>query len=453
MKIAVIVSRIIVGSLFIISGLIKANDAIGFEYKLVEYFSEKALGLPDLIPIALPLAIFICVGEILLGAALLLGAYPKLTNALLMFMLLFFAWLTYYTATCDPFTEIEFVNELGETYMATPECVLECGCFGNAIPLTPWESFWKDMILLFFGIFTFIGAFITKHIKLNSAKEDIVMLTGCLVFSSLFSLLMLDWLFPILFSGLLVGIGILVKKYSNRNQLLMALALIIVVGYFQCRTLNHLPVKDYRPYAIGQNITEGMKSAEELGLEPPVYITMYELTDKNTGEVQEMDSKTYIADKIWQNKDLEITKSWGPIKEKDGYEPPIPPDFEFTNLEGDIVTEELLQGDDLVFLQISYDLTTGSTKHQSDINDLAKKAEAAGHRVYGLTSSGMDEIEDFRHDQQSAFPFYIGDEKILKTIVRSNPGLVVLKGGTVINKYHHNDIPDFDEAIQRNFQP
>ena len=409
---------------------------MGFGYKLVEYFSEKALGFPDMIPYALPIAIFICVGEILLGAALLLGAYPKLTNALIMFMLLFFAWLTYYTMTCDPFTEVEFVNEIGETYMATPECVLECGCFGNAIPLTPKESFIKDLVLLFFAIFPFLGAFVFKTEKLNDTKEDLVMVIGCLVFTMLFGLLMLDWLFPILFAGILMAVGILVKKYSGRKEWLMAVALLIVVGWFQCHTINHLPVKDYRPYAIGVNIPQDMQSAAERGLTPPVYITMYELTDKTTGEVKEMDSNTYVSDRVWEDKNQEITKSWGPIKIEDGYEPPIPPDFEFTNAEGDLMTDSIIFDQGYVFLHVAYDLETTCQCAQKDLNDFASEGAKDGHAMYALTNSGLDMIEDYRHEHQASYEFLIGDEKILKTIVRANPGLVILKDGVVINKYH-----------------
>ncbi|NQX92687.1 MAG: DoxX family membrane protein, partial [Flavobacteriales bacterium] len=339
MKIFINICRIIVGSLFILSGLIKANDALGFKYKLLEYFSERALGFPDLIPYALGLAIFLCIGEILLGAAMLLGAFPKLTNVLFMFLLLFFAWLTYYTASCDPFVEQEFVNAAGEVYMATPECVNECGCFGNAIPLTPWESFYKDIFILFFAIFTFIAAF-TGKIKLNTPKEDIFLVTGSLLFVMVFSLLMLDWLFPVLFTALLLGVGILIKRYAKRNEWLMALGVLAVIGYFQYHTLNHLPVKDYRPYAVGKNIPDGMMTAEEKGLKAPVYANVYTMKNKDTGETMNMNSLDWTAQRMWEKKEWEIVSTADePIKLEDGYEPPIPPDFEFTDFEGEIVTE------------------------------------------------------------------------------------------------------------------
>lgn len=447
MKAIVLISRIIVGSIFILSGLIKANDAIGFEYKLIEYFSEKALGFPDLIPYALPLAIFICLGEILLGVALLVGAFPKLTNVLLMVMVLFFGWLTYYTASCDPFEEKTFVDAQGQEYIATPECVLECGCFGNAIPLTPWESFTKDMVLLFFVIFTFLGAFVWKNLKLNTAKEDTVIVAASLAFTAMFSLLMLDWLFPILFAAMTLGVAILIKKYSSGKQkeIVMAVGVLVVCAAFQYYTLEHLPVKDYRPYAVGNDLVDGMKTADEKGLEPPTFVTMYEMTNKDTGEMMELDSEKYLEDRIWENKAWEITKSWGPIKKRDGYEPPIPPDFEFSDYDGNDMTPTILEGKDLVFLNVAYDLDYTDMDAQKEISKLADELMKKGHRIYGLSTAGQEQCEQFRHDVQAAYPIFSGDEKILKTIVRANPGLVVLKGGVVQAKYHYNDLPEASE--------
>ena len=129
--------RLLVGSLFIVSGLIKANDALGFMYKLEEYFEPGALNFPGLIDAALPLSVFICAGEILLGVALVLGALPKLTSALTAVIMAFFTWLTWYTANCDPFGTKMIADAAGNLIEISNQCVLACGCFGNAIPLTP----------------------------------------------------------------------------------------------------------------------------------------------------------------------------------------------------------------------------------------------------------------------------------------------------------------------------
>ena len=161
MRILLIICRVLVGATFIISGLVKANDALGFSYKLEEYFAESALNLPFLEPYALALAILACLAEVVLGFAVLVGGRMKLATWSLLLLTLFFGWLTAYTATCDPFAKYEAIMN-GEAVMKDVTCVTDCGCFGDAMKgslgrsLTPWESFTKDMILLVFVLPLFI---------------------------------------------------------------------------------------------------------------------------------------------------------------------------------------------------------------------------------------------------------------------------------------------------------
>src|SRR5688500_14871176 len=157
MRILIIISRLIVGSLFIVSGLIKANDPLGFSYKLEEYFAESALNLTFLEPYAVALAILACLAEVVLGFAVLFGGRMKIATWALLLLTLFFGWLTAYTATCDPQgTYTVMVN--GQEEIRSVTCVTDCGCFGDAMKgsvgrsLTPWESFAKDMVLLVFII-------------------------------------------------------------------------------------------------------------------------------------------------------------------------------------------------------------------------------------------------------------------------------------------------------------
>ena len=151
--------RLLVGSLFIVSGLIKSNDAMGFMYKLEEYFEPGALNLPGLEEYALSLSVLICMGEILLGVAMVIGALPKLTATLTGILMAFFTWLTWYTANCDPFATKMIVDATGASVEIANQCVLACGCFGNAIPLTPYESFIKDVVLSILTIPIVWGAF------------------------------------------------------------------------------------------------------------------------------------------------------------------------------------------------------------------------------------------------------------------------------------------------------
>ena len=455
MNAIITLSRVLVGSLFIISGLIKANDALGFSYKLVEYFGEKALNLPFLEPYALGLAVFICIGEIVLGLAVLIGGRAKLTAALLMVMILFFTWLTFYTATCDPYEQVSKIVD-GVEVLETRECVLECGCFGNAIPLTPWESFYKDLALLVFITIIFIAAFFSDRIKLNSNKEDLIILPASLLLLALFSILMLDWWFPILFAMILFAAYLGIKRFNGSvsGEWMIAGAAVVICAVFQYYTLAHLPIKDYRPYAEGKSVRDGMKSAEELGLDPPVFAVQYLFTNTQTGKDTTVLSTDYLEKKLYSDetfKKLYENKSWDgeTIKLKDGYQPPIS-DFALEDFYGEDQTEAVLNDQGYSLLYISYDVTKAAKGSESQLAELSRKASETGVAVYGVSSSNMEEIESYRFDHQLAFPFFIADEKVLKTVVRANPGLVLLKDGMVVKKWHNNDFPDFAE-LQKNY--
>src|SRR5690554_5938121 len=130
-------SRLFTGILFIISGLIKLNDPVGFSFKLEDYFAQDVLNLPFLTPLALAIAVFVVILEVVLGVMLLLGYKKKFTLWTLLLMIVFFTFLTFYSA---------YFNK-----------VTDCGCFGDAIKLTPWESFTKDVILLILILILFAG--------------------------------------------------------------------------------------------------------------------------------------------------------------------------------------------------------------------------------------------------------------------------------------------------------
>ncbi len=373
MKFITQVARVLVGALFIFSGLIKLNDPVGFSFKLDEYFGADVLNLPFLQPFALSMAVVIVILEVLLGVALLLGKCKKSTIWLLLLMILFFTFLTFYSA---------YFNK-----------VTDCGCFGDAIPLTPWQSFGKDVIL---SILILLIFFNKKYIK------------------------------PVLPSGLSNGL------------LILALIGCSAFGYY---VLNHLPVKDFRAYAEGKSIVEGMKSAEEMGKEPTTYITMYTLKNKETGEEKVIDSEAYIADKWWEKKEWEIQSDKSQTKVKNhGYEPPVH-DFVIL-LNDEDITSKILNMEN-VFLVVAYNITKTHAEGYPNINTFAENAEAAGVSVFGLSASLNETVENFRHEAQTPYPFASVDETTLKTIIRSNPGLVWLQNGVVKKKWHYNDVPDF----------
>ncbi len=273
--------------------------------------------------------------------------------------------------------------------LAIKNPVTDCGCFGDAWVLTNWETFWKNVVLLAMVLVIF---FKRDHYKsLFNFLEQTVLLTGTIVFM------------------------LCIEFYCYR----------------------HLPIIDFRPYAIGKNIQEGMSIPEDAPHDE--YKTTLNYKNKNTGEVKEFDETNYP----WQD-----TLNWEYHSSeqkliKEGFKAPIH-DFvmEHPNL-GDI-TDEVLQDDNYTFLVISYNLNNISTDNLEKINELAAYARDKGYRFYGLTASNSDVVKQLTDLHHIPYEFCSMDEIQLKTIVRSNPGLVLLKKGTVIDKWGHRDIPGIE---------
>ena len=230
MKILTVISRVIIGSLFIVSGLIKANDPIGFSYKLEEYFTPDVLNLEWMVPFALLLAVIICIVEIVLGAATIMGAKIKLTSGLLLVMMGLFTFLTFYSAYFEKVTD--------------------CGCFGDAIKLTPWHSFYKDVCLLILSLYLF---FQRKTIQPNTLTQDIVLTLISIILIAGFS----AWNFPIYFTMLMFSLILVLKRFSflpERSALIVISISLLFSLSFSIFILRHLPIMDFRPYKIKTNI-------------------------------------------------------------------------------------------------------------------------------------------------------------------------------------------------------
>jgi uncharacterized membrane protein YphA (DoxX/SURF4 family) len=363
MKILVHLSRIFVGVLFIISGFIKLNDPLGFSYKLQEYFGEDVLNLEFLIPYALGISVIVVVFEVVLGVFLLIGYKPKFTIWSLLAMIVFFTFLTFYSAYFDK--------------------VKDCGCFGDALKLTPWESFTKDLVLLVLILILFFGI---KYIK------------------------------PI---------------FSKLPTTVIALLSFLVSLWFGYHVLMHLPAIDFRAYKIGANIQEGMEVPENA----PKPVLEYTWTFNVNGEEQE-----FVTNGSYPSVDGEYVG----VETKtidEGYIPPIQ-DFSIESDEEDL-TLQFLEEDNLVIVAM-YDISKAEMEGQEKLKSFTDKAIKKGYTVIGLTSSGSEDKQLLKSDYNLNFEFYLCDEKVIKTIVRSNPGIVVLEKGTVVNKAHWNDIEDIE---------
>ena len=367
MKLLGQISRILVGVLFIISGFIKANDPLGFSYKLDEYFG--VFQMPWLTHISLILAILICAFEIGLGIALLLGSKMHFTAWSLLLMIIFFTFLTFWSWKFD--------------------VVKDCGCFGDALHLKPFQSFMKDVILFVLILFIFINR---NNIKPLFGEK------------------------PSAYLSYLGFIGSFV---------------------FSVYCYRHLPVIDFRPYAIGKNIPEGMKLPPGAKKDSVIMVFVYE-KDGIKHEFNEKEIATAGIDDTWKF----IDRTDKVIQEGDK---PHIHDFTVTSADGTDITTDILTMKN-VFLLVAYQISTTNENAQGKINDFVALCQKDGVEFIGLTGSSHKEIDAFRQKHNSKFEYYNTDETALKTIIRSNPGLVLLKNGTVAGMWHYNDFPSYDEA-------
>ena len=265
-------------------------------------------------------------------------------------------------------------------YIADP--VSDCGCFGDAIVLTNGQTLLKNIILL--------------------AAAIVVALWP------------LD----------------MMRFISKTNQWIVinytAVFILIIEGY----ALYDLPQFDFRPYHVGANIMKGMEIPE--GAEQPEFETTF-IMEKN-GERREFGLDNY-PDSTWTYID---TKT---IQTKQGYVPPIH-DFSMTSLDGEDLTEEILTNQGYTFLLVSPHLEDADDSQLDLINQVYEYAEDNGYPFYCLTASGEQGINRWRDITGAEYPYCLTDETTLKTVIRSNPGMLLLKDGTIIRKWSHNRLPD-----------
>ncbi|MFI1743593.1 BT_3928 family protein [Thalassobellus sediminis] len=374
MKALVNISRILVGTLFIFSGFIKLNDPLGFSYKLQEYFSQDVLNIPSLEPYALMISVLVVVFEVVLGIFLLIGYKPKFTVWSLLGMIVFFTFLTFYAAYFDK--------------------VKDCGCFGDFLKLTPWESFTKDVVLLFLILILFFGK---KYIK------------------------------PI---------------FGKLPTTVLALLGFVVSLWFGYHVLMHLPTFDFRAYAIGKNITEGMSIPEDAAKPVQEFYWKFNIDGEE---------KVITTDGSYPDVKGEFISYEFKIIDE-GYQPSIY-DFTMESTEGDDLTEQFLSEDNLIVV-ISYSLEHIEREGGLKLKALQEEAIKNNYKIIGLTASGEDAKQRINEAYNIDFEWYLCDEKALKTVVRANPGILELDKGTVKQKVHWNDIDDLElPKVERKAEP
>lgn len=380
------VSRFLVGGLFIFSGFIKANDPLGFSYKLKEYFevfqADTGFGFFELFAhIALPLAILICASEIILGVMLLIGYRTNLTLWLLFAQIVFFTFLTFYSACYNKVTH--------------------CGCFGDFIQLKPWQSFWKDIVLLVLITLLFAG------------KDNIRPVFAPMIVSVLFLL------------GVVFSLGFPIYAYRN------------------------LPPLDFRAYAPGLSIKDAMiKSAN---YKDPIYESILVYENIKTGDLKDFTNDEYMQSKIWEDT---LNFKWHETKTKlvsEAVDAPKITDFKVSDADGNDITDLLLNDSSYSFWLITHELAHVEDNEtlMAQVNDFYKLASLDKHKFIAFTASSAKEIDDYKHKHNALYDFATVDNIVLKTMIRSNPGLMLVKNGKVIANWHHNNFPTYSDAKQK----
>ena len=360
--------RIIVGIVFIYSGFVKGIDPLGSDYKFTDYFNAFGMGWMNATTLFFSFALSLV--EFLIGIALLFNLWvSRMAWGSLLFMA-FFTPLTLVLALTNP--------------------VSDCGCFGDAMILTNWQTFWKNIILLLLAIMIFVY---------RKEYKSSLPLVGQFSFLAL------------------AGAGMLcLSVYCYR----------------------HLPVLDFRPYAVGKNITEGMRLPE--GTEPDQYEVTLKYKNKQTGEVLSFTEENYP----WQDTLNWEYESSSERLVKKGYITPIH-DLIIEHPTLGNITEEILEDDNHTILAVAYNLTQSDMQYQPAINRLAEYAQEKGIRFYGLTSSSERDIETYKKRYHVPYEFCTADEIQLKTMIRSNPGGIILREGTILDKWAGKDVPDVKE--------
>ncbi|MBS9768280.1 MAG: DoxX family protein [Flavobacteriaceae bacterium] len=363
MKNLYIIIRVLLGLLFVFSGYVKAIDPWGTSIKFNEYFD--AMGLLSLQMFSFFLACVMSVLELLVGYLLVFNLQMKWTSRVAFLLMLFFTPLT--------------------LWLAITGKVTDCGCFGDAIKLTDWETFYKNVVLI---TMAFLVLIFTKKYpsSLPFPKQRLLFVLGTL------------------FSA-----GILFYSYQ------------------------HLPLIDFRPYKIGSDIQKGMEMPEDAPQDEYSTILKYE---KN-GVVKEFNAENYP----WQDSTWHFVSTEQKLIKK-GYTPPIH-DFFIENMNGENITDKLLN-DEKCLLIVSYKVEKTdfvSAYRESNLKNVVKKAEDEQIPVYFLTASLPDQIENLATYISEKVTFCSADEKMLKTAIRANPGVLLLNKGIIVGKWSFRDVP------------
>ena len=370
------IARVLLGLTFMFSGFVKGIDPWGSAYKFTDYFN--AFHMPWMVNLAFALGVILAAAEFAMGVALLFNFFIRITSWFTLAFMSFFTILAFVLALTNPVTD--------------------CGCFGDALVITNWQTFYKNIVLIALAIYIFIQR---KNFRSKSGPMLSIALTGMTI---------------------------------------------VFYFYLVVYSYNHLPIIDFSPYKVGVNIPEAMKVPT--GAPKAVYENNFIYKNKKTGE----EKKFSEANIPWKDTlNWKYFKSEDPILIQKGYTPPIH-DFRIETPEGEDIKDFFLYDEKETFIVISPDLEKANRTALQKIGAFAVEAKRKGYNFILLTATSPERFKYFKQDTGSDFDFFNTDEITLKTIVRSNPGLILLKKGTILRKYHYNDLPkpeDLEDQVPR----
>ncbi len=363
------ICRFVLAAVFIFSGFVKAIDPLGTQYKIQDYLD--AFGWAGVFPEFVPFLASALLGilEFCLGVYLFFGIRRIIAPRAVVVVMAVMTPLTFWLALDNP--------------------VSDCGCFGDAVVLSNWETFWKNVVLLVMAV-----------VVLKWRKR----------------------IFPLV---------------TTRFDWLIALYGFIYIFCMIVYCYRELPVFDFRPYHVGADVRQGMVIPE--GEEPTEYETRFILRKDGIEEEFTLDN---YPDSTWTFVDSRT------VVKKQGYEPPIH-DFSMMNHEdGEDITEQVLSDENYTFLLVSHQLGLADDSKIDLINELYDYSLEYGYAFYCLTSSSDEDIMEWQVNTGVEYPFCLMDNITLKTMIRSNPGLILMKEGKIIRKWSVNNLPDEYELTE-----
>jgi len=369
MKYINLLSRFILGAVFIFSGFVKAVDPLGSAYKFSDYFNAFHLGFLEFL--ALPLGILLSAFELVLGVSLILGYRRRVFYPILMWFMSFFTVLTFALALFNP--------------------VSDCGCFGDALILTNWQTFFKNLVLMVFVMILYL--------QRRKIREQL----------------------------------------TAPGEWIIVIALYGMVACFSFWNYRHLPLLDFRPFDLGTIIADEMDIPE--GAPVDEYETTLVYMNKSTGKTEKFGIGDYPRDTLkW-----EFVSSESKLVKK-GYEPPIH-DFTITDNQGSDITGSILYDRGYSLLLIAHDLSDSDEEALIRARGWAQiELLSEDFSFYAVTASTSQEADAITSSLELGYSFSSADDIMLKTIIRSNPGFLLLKNGTIVGKWSSKDFPHIEEV-------